>query len=91
MSKETLKEFRAYLWKKWLVDVIIRMVKTGAEVFLGYITIGAMISDIDWLHALSVTGTAMIYTIVVNIYRIASDLEKTQGLEAKDEDLGSGH
>ena len=75
MNEETLKEFKAYLWKRWLLDVVIRTVKTGAETAAGMVTVGALMSDIDWLRVLSVTGVAMIYTILINIYRIAADLD----------------
>lgn len=77
MNKETLKEYRGYLWKRWIIDVGIRTIKTGCETAAGLITVGAVISDIDWLHVLSVTAVAMIYTILVNTYKIASDIEKT--------------
>lgn len=75
MNEETLKEFKAYLWKRWLLDVVIRTVKTGAETAAGMVTVGALMSDIDWLRVLSVTGVSMIYTILINIYRIAADLD----------------
>lgn len=76
MNKDTLKEFKSYLWKRWLIDVAVRTVKTGAETLAGYITVGSLISEINWLHALSVTGVAMVYTILINIYRIASDIDQ---------------
>lgn len=81
MNDETLKEYKGYLWKRWLLDVLIRTVKTGAEAFLAYITIGATLQEIDWLHALSVTAVAMLYTVVMNVYRIASDLTKADDMK----------
>lgn len=76
MNKDTLKEFKSYLWKRWLIDVTVRTVKTGAEAFLAFISVGMVLSDVDWLHALSVTAVAMLYTILINIYRIASDIDQ---------------
>ncbi len=81
MNDETMKEYKGYLWKRWLLDVTVRTVKTGAESFLAYLSIGAMLNEIDWLHALSVTAVAMIYTVVLNIYRIASDLQKAEEMK----------
>ena len=75
MNEETLKEFKSYLWKRWLLDVAIRTVKTGAETFLAFLSIGLMLNEVDWLRALSVTAVAMLYTIVLNVYRIAADLD----------------
>ncbi len=75
MNKDTLKEFKSYLWKRWILDVCVRTVKTGAETAAGMITVGALVSDINWLRVLSVTAVAMIYTVLINIYRIAADID----------------
>lgn len=75
MNEETLKEFKSYLWKRWILDVSIRTVKTGAETFLAFLSIGLMLNEVDWIRALSVTAVAMLYTIVLNVYRIAADLD----------------
>ena len=75
MDKDTLKEFKSYLWKRWILDVCVRTVKTGAETAAGMITVGALVSDINWMRVLSVTAVAMIYTVLINIYRIAADID----------------
>lgn len=75
MNRDTLKEFKSYLWKRWILDVCVRTVKTGAETAAGMITVGALVSDIQWLRVLSVTAVAMIYTVLINIYRIAADID----------------
>lgn len=75
MNKDTLKEFKSYLWKRWILDVCVRTVKTGAETAAGMITVGALVSDINWMRVLSVTAVAMIYTVLINIYRIAADID----------------
>lgn len=82
MNDETLKEYKAYLWKRWALDVAVRTIKTGAETAAGMITVGALLSEIKWLQVLSVTAVAMIYTVLINIYRIASDLSKSNDLTA---------
>lgn len=84
MNIETSKEYRAYLWKRWMLDVAVRVVKTGAESFLAYISVGLALSEINWIHALSVTAVSMIYTVLINVYRIASDLERARKLCAPD-------
>lgn len=71
-----MKEYKAFLWKRWILDVIIRTVKTGAETAAGMITVGALVSEINWIRVLSVTGVAMIYTVLINIYKIAADLDR---------------
>lgn len=85
MNKDTLKEFKSYLWKRWILDVCVRTVKTGAETAAGMITVGALVSDINWIHVLSVTAVAMIYTVLINIYRIAADIDAANK-QAGDED-----
>lgn len=75
MNRDTLKEFKSYLWKRWILDVCVRTVKTGAETAAGMITVGALVSDINWMRVFSVTAVAMIYTVLINIYRIAADID----------------
>ena len=63
----------------------VRTVKTGAETAAGMITVGALVSDINWIRVLSVTAVAMIYTVLINIYRIAADIDAANK-QAGDED-----
>lgn len=88
MKAEYLKEFKAYLWKRWIIDVVVRTIKTGAEVFAGFLTVDALVSinEIDWLRALSVTAVSMLYTVLINIYKIASDIEKANEMEVKEDE-----
>lgn len=76
MNEDTLKEYKSFLWKRWLLDVLIRTVKTGAETAAGMVTVGALVSEINWLRVLSVTAVAMVYTVLVNVYKIAADLDQ---------------
>lgn len=76
MNKDTAKEYKSFLWKRWLLDVMIRTVKTGAETAAGMITVGALVSEINWLRVLSVSAVAMVYTVLINIYKIAADLDQ---------------
>lgn len=85
MNRDTLKEFKSYLWKRWILDVCVRTVKTGAETAAGMITVGALVSDINWLRVLSVTAVAMIYTVLINIYRIAADIDAANKQAGEDD------
>lgn len=50
--------------KTWWKATLIRAVKTFAECMLGYITIGATISEINWLHALSASAVATLAAVL---------------------------
>lgn len=52
--------------KKWLMALLVRTVKTMAETALGFITVGAAISNIDWQHCISVTLVSGLVTILIN-------------------------
>lgn len=53
--------------KEWIKNALIRAVKTFAQTFGGFLTVGAALNDINWLLALSVSATAMILSIVTSI------------------------
>lgn len=91
MNKETLKEYKSYLFKNWLLDVIIRTIKTGAETAAGMITVGAVWSGVDWIHVLSVTAVSMVYTVLINISRLSvsfSGLPDAKEEEENEKDMG---
>lgn len=90
MNNEILKEYKAYLWKRWLFDVLIRTIKTGAETAAGMLTVGALWSSIDWRNILSVTGVAMIYTVLVNVYKIAGAIDDANKMRKRDDVENSG-
>lgn len=50
--------------KTWWKATLIRAVKTFAECMLGYITIGATISEINWIHALSASAVATLAAVL---------------------------
>ena len=51
-------------WKEWAIAALIRAVKTFAQTFVGCIAVGAAIHEVDWLHALSVSGVAFALSIL---------------------------
>lgn len=90
MNADTKKEFKSYLWKRWALDVAIRTVKTGAETAAGLLTVGALVSEINWLRVLSVTAVAMLYTVLMNVYKIASDIDAANKIEIVEKSGESG-
>lgn len=52
---------------KWVKNAGIRAIKTFAQSFGGFITVGAALSDIDWKYAISVAVVAAILSIVTSI------------------------
>lgn len=53
--------------KEWAVAALIRAIKTFAQTALGFITVGAMFSEIDWMKMLSVAGVAAVYSVLTSI------------------------
>lgn len=54
-------------WKEWAIAALIRAVKTFAQTFVGCITVGAAIHEVDWLHALSVSGVAFVLSVFTSL------------------------
>lgn len=64
------------MFKKWLINVAIRVAKTMAETALAVIgtnTIG--ITDVDWLGVLSACALSGVVTILFNIKSLPEDKE----------------
>lgn len=53
--------------KEWFKAALIRAIKTAAQVVLSMITIGAAISEIDWLNVASVAAVAFLYSIITSL------------------------
>ncbi len=54
-------------WKEWLKAALIRAVKTFAQTFAGSLVVGAAISEVEWLRALSVSGVAFVLSIMTSL------------------------
>ena len=54
-------------WKEWAMAALIRAVKTFAQTFVGCIAVGAAIHEVDWLHALSVSGVAFVLSVFTSL------------------------
>ncbi len=54
-------------WKKFLAAAGIRALRTFAQTFVGFVAVGAAISEVQWLRALSVSAVAAILSILTSI------------------------
>ncbi len=54
-------------WKKWIVAALIRALRTFAQTFVGFVTVGAAFSEVEWLRALSVSGVAFVLSILTSL------------------------
>ena len=54
-------------WKKFLAAAGIRSLRTFCQSFVGFIAVGAAISEVQWLRALSVSAVAAILSILTSI------------------------
>ena len=70
--------------KKWYKAALIRVLYTFLEVALGYLTVGAAISEIHWGLMLSTSAVAALYSIVKSLVVGLPEIEPS--LKPKDED-----
>lgn len=54
-------------WKKWAIAALIRAVKTFFQTFAGFIAVGAAMSEVPWIQALSVSGVSFVLSIVTSL------------------------
>ena len=54
-------------WKQWAIAALIRAVRTFAQTFVSMIAVGAAFSEVDWLRALSVSGVALVLSILTSL------------------------
>lgn len=63
-----MKEFFSKIFTKaFLEAAIIRALYTFAEVFLGFLAVGASVSEVNWGHAFSVSIVATVISILKSI------------------------
>lgn len=65
-------------WKKFLAAAGVRALRTFCQSFVGFIAVGAAISEVQWLRALSVSAVAAILSILTSI---ATGLPEVEGNE----------
>ena len=54
-------------WKDWAKKAGIRAMKTFAQTFASMIAVGAAVSEVDWLRALSVSGVAFVLSLLTSL------------------------
>lgn len=53
--------------KKWIIAAGIRAIKTYAQTAASLITIGAVLSEIDWTIVFSTAAVAAIYSLMTSL------------------------
>ena len=71
-------------WKEWAIAALIRAVKTFFQTFVGFIAVGAAMSEVDWLRALSVSGAAFVLSVMTSLAGLP-EVEKKPPAEVVDE------
>ena len=64
-------------FKKWIKCAGVRAVKTAAQTALGLITVGAVLSDIDWLIVGSSAAVAAVYSLLTSVAGLPEVKEET--------------
>lgn len=54
-------------WKEWGKAALVRAVKTFAQTFASMIAVGAAVSEVDWVRAVSVGGVAFVLSIATSL------------------------
>ena len=54
-------------FKKWLKSALIRAIKTIAQTAVSLITVGELLSDLNWITVLSVSLVAGIYSMLTSV------------------------
>lgn len=57
---------KAY-WIKWIKAAGIRAIKTVAQTAVGMITVGAAVSEINWVYVASVSAVAGVASLLTSL------------------------
>ena len=63
-------------WKDWLKAALIRAIKTFAQTAVASISVGAAMSEVDWLRVLSVSGVSFVLSMLTSLAGLP-EVEKT--------------
>ena len=72
-------------WKEWLKAALIRAVKTFAQTAVASISVGAAVSEVDWLRVLSVSGVACVLSMLTSLAGLP-EVEKIERTDPPDEE-----
>lgn len=62
--------------KDFVIKALIRAVYTFAETALSMITVGQAFVEVNWMHILSVSGVAAVYSLLKSIAVGLPEVEK---------------
>ena len=68
---------KKYDFKQWVKAAGMRAIKTMAQTALSLITVGKMITEMDWIAIASITLTAGIASVLTSITGLPELEEKT--------------
>lgn len=54
-------------WKKWICAAGIRAVKTFFQTFASLMTVGAVISEIEWGYIASASAVSAVYSLATSL------------------------
>lgn len=54
-------------WKEWAKAAAIRAIKTVAQTAVGMITVGAAVSEIEWVYVISVSLVAGLVSVLTSV------------------------
>lgn len=63
--------------KKWLKAMLIRALKTFAQTAASLVTVGAVLSEINWLTVASASCVAFIYSVLTSLAGLPEAKEDT--------------
>ena len=64
-------------WRDWLKKAGIRAIKTMAQTAVSLITVGNLITDMDWVAIFSISATAGVASILTSIAGIPEENTNT--------------
>lgn len=53
--------------KKWFINAGIRALKTFAQTAVSLITVGQMVTDLNWIEILGISATSAVVSILTSI------------------------
>ena len=62
----------------WLKAAAVRAIRTFAQTFASLMTVGAVISEIDWGYVASASSVAAIYSLATSIAGLPEVKHKTE-------------
>lgn len=54
-------------WKKWIKCAGIRAAKTFAQTAVSLITVGQMVTELNWLEILGISATSAIVSLLTSV------------------------